>query len=302
MAKPGATGMDTLAVLAIPLTALMFAGNVLGARYAPGIVEPITLAFGRWGVFMLIMLPFVGLELWRSRAAILAEWRHLLVLGALGIAICGAFPYYAGHTTTATNLALIYTASPALTILFSGLLLGERLRPLQMLGVALALLGVLVIVLKGDPMTLLRLTFVPGDLWILGAALSWTGYSLLIKRWPSRLSGPVRLVALVGMAMLVLTPFTAWEVATLGPPRADWSTIGLVLFLALVPGAGAYQLHAWTTRRLGAGRTALNGYIMPVFAALLAWALLGERFAPYHVAGAVLALGGTWLANRQTAH
>jgi len=291
---------ETLAALAVPLAALMFAGNVIAARIGGAFMPPNAMALGRWLFFVLVMLPFVGPSLWRHRADLVREWRHLLWLGGLGMAICATFPYIAGHTTTAANIGLIYTASPALIILFSGVLLGERMNPAQGLGVVLALAGVLVIILKGSLATLTMLTFVPGDLWVLASSPAWAAYCLLLLKWPSALPGQARITAIAAAAVLLMLPFSIAEAVFDRPTPLNWATLGLCLYLAIVPSAGAYLLHGWATSVLGASRTAMNGYMIPVFAVFLGWALLDEQLHLYHLAGAVMVLGGTWLANRRS--
>ena len=123
--------------------------NYLVARTAPGQVEPHTLALIRW----LLASFLFGLGHWRAiraaRAEILRDWRHYLVLGALGMWICGAWVYIGGRTTTATNIALIYSMAPVLIFVASALWLKERVTWLQAVGVLLAFAGVLHVVLKG---------------------------------------------------------------------------------------------------------------------------------------------------------
>lgn len=296
---PRLAATPTLAALAIPLTALMFAGNVIAARAGGEIMPPFAMALGRWLFFVLIMLPFVGPVLWRQRADVAREWRHLLVLGGLGMAVCATFPYIAAQTTTAANIGLIYTASPALIILFSGMLLGERMNRVQGAGVVLALAGVLTIILKGSLATLATLTFVPGDLWVLSSSPAWAAYCILLRKWPSALPGQARITAIAAAALLPMLPFSLGEAILVRPTPLNWTTLAFWLYLAIVPSAGAYLLHGWATSVLGATRTAMNGYMIPVFTVFLAWALLDEQLHLYHLAGAVLVLGGTWLANRR---
>ena len=79
------------------------------------------------------------------------EWRTLLALGALGMGVCGAPVYLAGQTTTATNIGLIYSTTPILIVVFARLFWGERVSVRQMAGISLCLVGVVVIVTRGDP-------------------------------------------------------------------------------------------------------------------------------------------------------
>ena len=93
-------------------------------------------------------------------------------IGGLGMGICGAWVYIGARSTSATNIALIYSLSPAFIVLAASFWLHERLRPLQWLGIALAFAGLVHVVIKGQWTQLLAVRFVAGDLWILACAFS----------------------------------------------------------------------------------------------------------------------------------
>ncbi len=289
---------DRLAGALLFVAPVFFASNMLTARAVADLIPPVALAFWRWAATFLLLACFVGPRLWARRAEIAREWKDLLVLGALGMGVCGAFVYIGADTTSATNIGLIYSASPVLIILLSGLVYGEPMTPRQILGVALSLLGVLVIVARGDPDTILSLAFTAGDLWIVAATTGWAVYSVLLRHRPSAMGLMTRFAAIVGAGCLVLAPFAAWEAAGGAVPTLTWTTVGTVLFLAVFASFMAYQLYAFIQRSLGAGRTSLLMYLIPVYNSALAYLLLDERFAAYHAVGAALVLPGIYLATR----
>jgi drug/metabolite transporter (DMT)-like permease len=281
-----------IAQILLFITPAMFTTNMVMARATAGLIPPVALAELRWIGVVLVLLPFCGRELWRSRAAILREWKEFAALGFLGMGICGGGVYYGAATTTATNIGLIYATSPVMIILLSRLLFAERFSLRQGLGTALALLGVLAIILRGDPATILHLSFTPGDLIILAAAVSWALYSVYLKHWPSRLSVSARLAAIAFAGVLVMLPVQAYELAVIGPPIFDLRTVAAVATLILVPGVGAYATFGYMTKHLGPNRTGLMLYLAPVYTAVMAWLLLGEAFAFYHWLGAALGAAG----------
>ncbi len=276
----------------------LWSSNYLIARLSPGVIAPHALALGRWTLALALMLPFVGAVLWRQRAALRREWPQLLVLGGCGMWICGAWVYLGGQTTTATNIALIYATTPVLIAVVGVKLLHERMSGAQRLAVAAALAGVLFVIARGDLHSLLAVRFVVGDLWIVGAALSWTAYSVLLKRWPSTLDPAPRLAAVMAGGVLLLLPFTLWEATALDTPPLSWAAAGLVLLGAVLPGVLSYTAYSYLQRELGASRTALLLYLAPVYAALGAWWVLGEVPGWYHAVGAALILPSIWLATR----
>jgi drug/metabolite transporter (DMT)-like permease len=245
------------------------------------------------------MLPFTWRALAHEPRRWLAEWPHLLVLGALGMWICGAFVYIGGQTTSALNIGLIYAASPVLIAVAGLKLLHEPMSGAQRLGAGLALAGVLYVIAKGDLDNLLAVRFTAGDGWIVAAAASWVAYSVLLQRWRSALGPAPRLAAISAGGLVVLLPFTVLEAWAAPQPPWSWQAAGLVAAAAVMPGALAYSAYSFVQRELGAARTGLMLYLSPLYAALLAWVLLGEAPKAYHAIGAAMILPSIWLASQR---
>lgn len=288
-----------LALVLLLIAPVLFASNMLIARATADLVPPVALAFWRWTITLAIALPFTFGPLWQARAALGREWAQFLVLGALGMGVCGAFVYIGADTTTATNIGLIYASSPILIIILACAFGGERLSPLQGVGIVLSLTGVLVVISRGNLDALLGLRFTEGDLWIVASALGWAIYSVLLKFWRSTLPLMARFAATVACGVIVLLPAMIWEGTTQGWATFNKETVASVLFLALVASFGAYQVYALIQRSLGAGLTSLVLYLSPIYTGVLAYLLLGEVLQPYHLLGAVLVLSGIYFATRK---
>lgn len=277
----------------------LWSSNYIVARTWPGHLGAHALASGRWALALALMLPFTGAALWRHRAALRAEWKQCLVLGALGMWVCGALLYVGGQHTSASNLALFYAATPVLIAVAGVKLLHEKMSGPQRAGVALAAAGVVFVIAKGDPANLLAVRLSVGDGWALLAAVSWVAYSVLLKRWPSALGPAERLSAIIAGGLVVLLPFTVAEGLSGAWPPFGWTGVALIVTSAVLPGVLSYTAYSYLQRELGASRTALMLYLSPVYSALLAWLLLGERPGWYHVAGAALILPSIALATRR---
>lgn len=286
------------ATLLLWVVPALWSSNYVIARLAQGVVGPHALALGRWTIALALMLPLVGAVLWRQRAAVAREWRQMLVLGTLGMAICGAWVYVGAATTSATNIALIYAATPVAIAVAGVKLLHEAMSTAQRVAVAAALAGVLFVIAKGDLANLLAVRFTPGDVWLLGCAVAWTAYSVLLKRWPSALSPAARLAAIIVGGIVVLLPFTLAEALWWQPPPLSWRAWALMLAGGVMPGVLSYVAYSYLQREIGAARSALLLYLAPVYGALGAWWILGEVPGWYHVAGAALILPSIWLATR----
>jgi drug/metabolite transporter (DMT)-like permease len=280
------------------ITPALWSVNYIVARTAPGVVEPHMLALGRWALAGLILGCIARHELWRERHNTLAHAGQYLVLGALGMLVCGAWVYEGAQTTSAMNIALIYAASPVLIALAAVLWLGERFSWRQGLGVWIALSGVFHVVVKGQWGALGQVQWIAGDGWIVLAMVSWAGFALLQKKWASPLSATARLAAICAGGVVVLLPFAVWEWQQASTPSWTWQATFLVVLAGLVPGVGAYWAYGFCQKVLGASRVAASLYLGPLYGGLSAWAVLGESLGWHHVAGAALILPGIYLASR----
>ena len=289
-----------LALALILITPVFWTVNYLVARRAPGVIEPHALASVRWLVAgFLFSLGYWG-QIWAGRQQILRDWKHYLILGALGMWICGAWVYVGGRTTMAVNIPLIYSISPLLVVIASAHWLKERVSAVQATGVLMAFAGVLHVILKGQWNNLAAVQFVPGDGWILAAALAWAVYSVLLKRWHSPLDASARLAVIALAGVVVMLPFTIYEAATNPLPMLTWPGFGLSLAAALFPGYGAYLAFSVMQRELGAARVSVVMYLGPIYTAVIAWLVLGEALQMHHFVGLGLILPGIYLVNRQT--
>ena len=123
----------------------MWSMNYIVARLAPGVIEPHMLAFLRWLFAFALMLPFAWSQLRELWPQWKSEWRDLLLLGGLGMWICGAFVYQGGQTTEALNIGLLYALAPVLIALGSAVWFDDKLRGWQLVGLFLAISGMLLI-------------------------------------------------------------------------------------------------------------------------------------------------------------
>jgi drug/metabolite transporter (DMT)-like permease len=247
-----------------------------------------------------VILAFVARsELWRERSSTLADSGRYLVLGALGMLICGAWVYQGAKTTSAINIALIYAASPVLIALGAVVWLGERFSWRQGLGVLVAMAGVFHVVVKGQWLSLGQVQWVAGDAWIVVAMAAWAGFALLQKKWSTPLGSTARLAAICMGGVIVLLPFSLWEL--LQPDHPVWTVQATVLVVAagLLPGIGAYWAYGFSQKVLGASRVAASMYLGPLYGGLAAWLVLGEAMGWHHVMGAALILPGIYMASKR---
>ncbi len=288
-----------LALILFFLVPAALVSNMVAARWIAGSIPPVATAFWRWGLTLLILAPFTARAMWRGRDEIRREWHTYLLLGFLGMGICGAPTYVAGVTTTATNAGLIYAACPVLIVLFARFGYGEAIGLARITGIVLALAGAGWILLRGEPSNIVRLSFVEGDLLIAAGAVAWAIYSVLLKYKGTTLDPMTRLATIVAFGVAVNVPFLIGEMAFYAVPDYDLRDWTVFAFLALVPGIISYLGYSVVVGALGAGAASLLMYLVPLYGPAIAWIVLGERLAVYHLVGAALLLPGLYLGTRR---
>jgi EamA-like transporter family. len=177
-----------LALALLLIQPIFMASNLIVARGGVEYVPPISLAFWRWTLVFIILFIFNFYFLKDKLRAIKKEFFKLFFLGAMGCGVCGAFPFLAGKTTTIVNMGIIYTSSPIFIILISSLFFRENINYLKIIGLISCLVGVFIIIIKGDISFLINLKLTMGDLWMLGAAVGWALYSIYLFYWKSDLA------------------------------------------------------------------------------------------------------------------
>ena len=290
-----------LALAGLLLATLCWSGNALVARAFAGEIPPFALSFWRWSLALVLLLPFVAKPLWQHRAALRAASWRLLVLAGVGIAGYNSLLYAAAQTTAAINITLVNTCLPLMTFIGAGLLLGEWPHRRAWWGMAVAAGGLLVLISKGSWASLSGLAFNKGDLIMLLAVADWALYSLLLRRWASYLL-PIPPLALLGVLMLLgvplILPFYLYELARGAHFSVTPHNLAAIGYTAIFASLLAYLAWNHAIRILGAAKTALSNYLMPMFTALLGWLLLGEGLQSYHWIGAALIFAGLLLGTQ----
>ena len=274
------------------------ASNLVVARGGVEFVPPISLAFWRWTVVFFILLPFTYLTLKKNFNVIKKEYRKLFFLGATGCGICGAFPFLAGQTTTVINMGIIYTSSPVFIILISYFFFHEKININKIIGLIACLLGVFVIIIKGNLDLLINLKFTIGDLWMLAAAIGWALYSIYLFYWKSKLKIFDRFAMISFFGALSLLPFYICEELFYKQTIFAQEFYLWVIFAAISPGIIAFTLYTIAQKKLGASLTGFTLYVFTVYGAIYGYFLFNEKLENYHIVGTILVFFGVYLAKK----
>ena len=277
---------NRLAAFALLVLAnLLWSGNWVIGRAVRESFDPVALNFWRWLVAALVMAPLGLREALASRAAIGRHAGLFALLALSGVVGFQTLVYLGLRTTTAINAVLINAAGPLFMIACSWLLEREKASLRQIAGMLISFLGVLIIVSRGDPQTLVHFEFHRGDAWILVAMPMWGLYSVLLRRAPAELRGTgfAFTIAAIGVAMLL--PLYLLDAAR-GPWRAPSAAEALaVLYIAVAASVAAFLAWNRGVAVVGANAAGFTLPLLPAFGALLAMIFLGEAFQGFHAAG-----------------
>jgi drug/metabolite transporter (DMT)-like permease len=280
------------------LAPLLFASNMVAARWIGGELPPTTLAFGRWLIAALILLPFILPALKAHAAVLRARKADLILLAILGGVLSVAPQYAAARYTSAGHIALIFALTPILVSFIDRIVWHAALPAPVMLGATIAFTGIGIVVFEGNPANILHSQFNPGDIIAGVSALAWAGYSALLKRRPVHIPPLLMLwvVCAGGAVGLFFCVPIEWLAIGAIPTLTVKGFTGM-LFVALVAGIAAYIVYGNIVSRLGAAKASMAMYLVPVYAFLMGAALLGETLHTYHLVATLLVFAGVACAT-----
>lgn len=287
--------------LLLTLTALFWAGNFVLGRALKNSIPPISLAFWRWTLALVILLPFSFFHVRSQWPQLLINRRLLALYGLLGVSCFNTFVYIGLHSTTATNALLLNSVIPILIVLLSRLLAATPVTTRQASGITISLAGVLIIICRANPDVLLTLQINPGDIWILLAVICWSLYTFLLRQRPADLHPLSFLTAIVAIGLVPLSFLYVWELSQGGSFELDVANIVSILYVGLFPSVVAFIFWNQAVREIGPDKAGLFLYLMPVFGAILSAVFLGESIHLFHLIGIVLIFSGIHLTTRMVA-
>lgn len=284
------------------LATLLWSGNFIVARGVIHQVPPITLAFCRWAAATILLCPIAWKKIKADWILLRRHFSYLLGTALSGIAIFNTLVYVAGHHTPAINLALIGTSSaPVFSLLLAAIFLKEKISGARLIGMLVCFIGILLLISKGSWLTLRNFRFAPGDIWALCGAFSFAVYTIQVRRKPSALQSLSFLWAIFALGTLMLLPPFIWERVHMKPIQWTPALSAVILYLGLGASVTAFLIWNLAIARLGAGRTALFGNLIPLFSTIEAVLILDEPVRGIHLLSGTVILTGLVIANKKAA-
>jgi drug/metabolite transporter (DMT)-like permease len=195
-------------------------------------------------------------------------------------------------------MALIGTcSSPVFSIILAAIFLKEKITALRVAGMAMCLVGVALLLVRGSWERLMNFQFTSGDIWVLGAAIFFAGYNIMVRKKPAGISAYTFLFITFCLGTIQLLPFYVWESLNTEPIAWTDNLFLVVLYLGLGTSVIAFLLWNFSIAKLGAGRTALFGNLIPLFSSIEAVFILNEELTMIHLIAGLIIIAGVIIAN-----
>jgi drug/metabolite transporter (DMT)-like permease len=280
------------------ITVIIWSGNYVIAKGIAKQLPPVSLAFYRWSMAAVCILPFAVKKILTQKEIILKNKNYIFWTALTGVSIFNTFIYLAGHYTSAINLALIGTTSaPVFATFMAAIFLKESISRYRITGMVICITGILYLLCQGNLQKLANFHFGKGDVLVLISAFTFAIYNTLVRKKPAGLSPIAFLGVIFTLGSICLLPFYIFE--TMHSPAVQWTPNMFYIILYLGIGNSIIAFFCWNAsiERLGAAGTALFGNLIPVFSTIEAVLFLGEIFSNIHLISGLLVIGGLIIAN-----
>lgn len=280
--------------LLLVLCNMFWAGNYVFGKYVVAEMSPLWITFSRWFLASIILVVIAYVLEKPDYRLVLKEWKTLTAMAILGITIYTLLLYEALNYTSSTNAALVSALNPALMAVFAAIILKEKISKQQVLGIGFSLMGVLIILTRGNLGQVLQMEYNKGDLLMLIAILIWTIYSIISKRL--KLISPITATAASAViATIMMAPFALYQGIDLGKiSLVAWTGI---IYITIFPSVFSFIFWNIGMKELGANKTAIFLNLIPVFTAIISWRL-GNEITKAQIIGGLLVFIGVYVTTR----
>ncbi len=282
----------------LALTAIFFwSFNLIIASYFATSLEPFEIAFGRWFVASLILVPMAWTGIKQNFSLLLKSWKLVISLAITGIVLDNTLIYYAGRTASAINMGLLDVTGPIFLVILSRIFLKTPISLQQILGLIIAVFGVILIILQGDLTQLRHFKLVSGDLIMLFNTFCFAVYSLLQAKRPPQISQSAMLGATAVAGVIIIVPFLFGTVSLAKLESLQLSDFAVFIYLGIFNSVLSYLSWNTALARIGNIKTSIIYYLLPLFSGIEAYLILHEKLYWSQLIGGILVIGGIALVS-----
>lgn len=277
-----------LAVTAVYLWSL----NLIIASYFADKLTPFEIAFGRWFIAAIVLLPFTIKSIIKHRHLLLKSWRYLLILSVSGIVLNNTLIYYAGETTSATDMSILGVTGPLFIVILSWIWKKTPVKIFQVIGLLSACIGVLLIITKGNIENIGKIKFVQGNFWMLINCFIFAVYSILQTYSPKQLSQAELLEVSAIIGTIILFPLMLYTTPSSQLTNLTHEDIKVIIYLGVANSVLAFLAWNIAINKIGSIKTGVIYYLMPLFGGIEAHHYLGEDLYMAELIGGLFILVG----------
>ena len=294
--------MTPLLAFKLVMVAALWGGTFIAGRIVAQSLPLMTAAFSRFFVAS-ILLVIVAVKMEGKLPRLDREQIWLTaILGFTGIFLYNICFFGALARVPAGRTSLFVSLTPIVTAVLAGLIFSERLGVRRWVGIAVALIGAIVVITRGDlieGITDISKSLGLGELMMLGAVLSWATYTLISRKVLETLS------PIVATTYGTLWGFVFLSIAAVGEFKdidwmlLDWHVWTSVFYLGAFGTVLAFIWYYQGIQTVGPSRTAIFTNLVPAFGVLFSAVLLGEPILISMVVGGFIAVLGVSLVNKK---
>jgi drug/metabolite transporter (DMT)-like permease len=283
--------------LLLALASLCWSGNHIVGRAIVGYIPPFTISTVRWLIPVLVLWLVARTRIRKDWPLIRQHWHIVLWLGVTGGALFSALQYVGLQYTSALNASILNSLVPVLILATGTVVFRDRIVFMQVVGIGISLMGVLIIITKGNLDILRRLNFNYGDIIIFINMVIFAIYASYLRQRP-QIHWLSFIFVLAVVSVAGTTPFAILEVMSGYSVELNILTVLAIVYVSIFPGIIAFAAWNRGVEIIGANRSGPFLHLIPVYTAILAGIFLGEYFMLFHIFGLMLILGGVWFAAR----
>jgi len=297
---PALTPRAALLLLVPPL---LWAGNAITGRLVHELISPLTLNFLRWALAFLLLLPITYKVLHRN-SPLWSKWKRFALLGFLGVGCYNSFQYLALQTSSPINVTLVASSTPVFMLAIGAVFFKQGIRLRQVIGAVLSIVGVLLVLCRGEWSALANVQLVTGDVYVLIATACWGFYSWLLSRPDDpaeiRSNWAYFLMAQMAFGLSWSGLFTSGEwLAGDAYVRWGWPLLAALAYVALCPSLLAYRCWGLGVQQAGPNIAGFFANLTPLFAAVMSALVLGDLPQTFHAVAFALIVGGIVVSSRR---
>ena len=292
--------LSALTAFYLTTAALMWAGNAIVGKILVQSSSPVLLNTSRWGVTALILLPFAW-GVFKGSSPLWGQTKRFLLLSLFGVGSYNVLLYLALQSSTPINVTLIGASMPIWAIVIGALFYKESSHAKQIIGALISLLGVSIVIVRGELERLIEIEFVVGDLLMVFATILWGAYSWMLshpkesteRTWP----WSYFLLAQVGFGFCWSIGFavTEWQL-DFSYFAWSWPTVLMIIYVIVGPSLIAYRCWGLGVTRAGATVATFFTNLIPLFTAILSTLLLQKPPELFQGVAFALILIGIYLS------